>query len=76
MERSSQMKSMLKNHSLKYQSIHLFSGFQNKPEIVQKIRKMPLSTKNVKDRIIKMVANITSQQLREMNSAYFHLGVK
>lgn len=57
-------------------SEHLFSDFQNKPEIVQKMRKMPLSAKNVRGRIITMAANTTSQQIRDMNLAYFHLGVK
>lgn len=36
---------------------------KNKCEIVLKIRDMPLSAKTVKDRTIKITANITSQQV-------------
>lgn len=50
-------------------SEHLFSDFKNKREVVQKIRDMPLSAKTVKDRTIKMAANITSQQIEDINSA-------
>ena len=50
-------------------SEHLFSDFKNKGEIVQKIRKIPLSAKTVKDRTIKMATNITSKQIDDINSA-------
>lgn len=50
-------------------SEHLFLDFKKKREIVQKIRDMPLSAKTVKDRTIKMAENITSQQIKEINSA-------
>lgn len=50
-------------------SEHLFSDFKNKSEIIQKIKDMPLSAKTVKDRTIKMAANITSQQITDINSA-------
>ncbi len=50
-------------------SEHLFSDFKNKREIVQKMKDMPLSAKTVKDRAIKIAANITSQQIKDINSA-------
>uniref|UniRef100_A0A674PAJ3 General transcription factor II-I repeat domain-containing protein 2A-like n=2 Tax=Takifugu rubripes TaxID=31033 RepID=A0A674PAJ3_TAKRU len=50
-------------------SEHLFSDFKNKNEIVQKIKDMPLSAKTVKDRTIKMAANISSKQIDDINSA-------
>ncbi len=50
-------------------SEHLFSDFKNKREIVQKIKDMPLSAKTVKDRAIKIAANITSQKIKDINSA-------
>ncbi|XP_039186129.1 general transcription factor II-I repeat domain-containing protein 2-like [Crotalus tigris] len=50
-------------------SEYLFSDFENKSEIVQKIRDMPLSAKTVKDRTVEMAENITRQQIKDINSA-------
>ena len=50
-------------------SEHLFVDFKSKCEIVQKIREMPLSAKTVKDRTIKMVENITKQQINPLSAA-------
>ena len=50
-------------------SKHLFMDFKNKSEIVQKIWDMLLSAKTVKDRTIKMAADITRQQIKDINSA-------
>ncbi|XP_069792326.1 general transcription factor II-I repeat domain-containing protein 2A-like [Narcine bancroftii] len=50
-------------------SEHLCLDFKNKSEIVQKISDMPLSAKTVKDRAIKVAENITSQLIRDINSA-------
>ncbi len=50
-------------------SEHVFSDFKNKCEIIQKIKDMPLSAKTVKDKTIKMAANITSRQITDINSA-------
>lgn len=50
-------------------SEHLFSDFKNKKEIVQKMKDMLLSAKTVKDRTIKMAANISSKQIDDVNAA-------
>ena len=50
-------------------SEHLFSDFKDKNKIIQKIKDMPLSAKTVKDRTIRMAANISSQQISDINSA-------
>lgn len=48
---------------------HLFSDFGNKGEIVEKIQKLPLSAKTVRERTIKMEKDITSQQINDINSS-------
>lgn len=50
-------------------SEHLFSEFQNKQEIIQKIKEMPPSAKTIKDRTIKMATNVTSKKIDDINSA-------
>ena len=50
-------------------SEHLFSDFKDKNKIIQKIKDMPLLAKIVKDRTIRMAANISSQQISDINSA-------
>lgn len=42
---------------------------KNKSEIISKIRDMPVFAKTVKDRTIKMAANIASQQIMDINLA-------
>lgn len=46
----------------------LFSDFKYKHDIIQKIRDMPLSVRTVKERVIKMATNITTQQIEDINS--------
>lgn len=66
------MENISKIHSSKI-SEHLFSDLNNKFEIIQKIRNMPLSAKTVKDRTNYMVANIPSQQIKDINSTPAYL---
>lgn len=46
----------------RWKAIHRWRIYQR---IIQKIRDMPLSARTVKDRIIKMAANINSQQVKD-----------
>ena len=48
---------------------HVLAEFENRNEILKKIREIPLSAKTVKHRIIQMPENITRQQVKDVSSA-------
>ncbi|KAK1345432.1 hypothetical protein QTO34_007889 [Cnephaeus nilssonii] len=48
-------------------SEELFRDFNNKADILKKIKELPLSAKTVKDRTVKMSSNITDQQVEDLN---------
>ncbi|XP_050528220.1 zinc finger BED domain-containing protein 5-like [Daktulosphaira vitifoliae] len=50
-------------------SEHLFSEFKNKTEIINKIKDIPLSATNVRDRAIRMAENISEQQFSDLKSS-------
>lgn len=50
-------------------SEHIFADFKNKTELKQNIKDVPLSTKTVKERDIRMAGNITDQQIKDITSA-------
>lgn len=50
-------------------SENLFSDFKNRKEIIKKIERIPLSAKTVCNKIIRMVENVTQQQLYNMKSS-------
>lgn len=47
-------------------SEELFRDFKNKPEILKKIKDLPLSAKTVQDRIAKMSSNVTYLQVEDI----------
>ncbi|XP_015188888.1 PREDICTED: general transcription factor II-I repeat domain-containing protein 2A-like isoform X2 [Polistes dominula] len=47
-------------------SEELFRDFNNKPEILKKIKDLPLSAKTVQDRIAKMSSNVTYLQVEDI----------
>ncbi|XP_067127928.1 zinc finger BED domain-containing protein 5-like [Centruroides vittatus] len=47
-------------------SEELFRDFKNKPEILKKIKELPLSAKTVQDRIAKMSSNVTYLQVEDI----------
>ncbi|GFT14984.1 general transcription factor II-I repeat domain-containing protein 2A [Trichonephila clavipes] len=49
----------------------LFDDFDNKDKIIQRIKDVPLSRNTMKDRILKLVENVTDQQKSDINSAPF-----
>ncbi|GBP35655.1 SCAN domain-containing protein 3 [Eumeta japonica] len=50
-------------------SEELFRDFKNKPEILKKIKDLPLSAKTVQDRIAKMSSNVTYLQVDDIQLA-------
>ncbi|XP_017778372.1 PREDICTED: general transcription factor II-I repeat domain-containing protein 2 isoform X1 [Nicrophorus vespilloides] len=50
-------------------SEYLFCDFENRSQIITKIKDMPLSAKVVRDRTIRMAEDITIQQVIDLNSA-------
>ncbi|GBP21821.1 SCAN domain-containing protein 3 [Eumeta japonica] len=50
-------------------SEELFRDFKNKPEILKKIKDLPLSAKTVQDRIAKMSSNVTYLQVEDIQLA-------
>ncbi|GFW76371.1 uncharacterized protein TNCV_1581501 [Trichonephila clavipes] len=50
-------------------SEELFLDFKSKPEILKKIKYLPLSAKTVQDRIAKMSSNVTYLQVEDIHSA-------
>ena len=47
-------------------SEELFWDFKNKADILKRIKELPLSTKNIKDRTIKMCSNIITQHIEDL----------
>lgn len=47
----------------------LFNDLKNKDEIIKKIKDMPLSSKTIGDRIIKMTSDVSNQQVNDIRTA-------